>query len=93
MFGWFGEVEGTRKNHTHRCVSSTHTKKTHTRRLVLGLTAPPIGPEQWCITGTLGHVAPLWLHFNNDVTKLIFVDNKAQVYSAFVIVILPSQHA
>ena len=22
MFGWFGEVGGTRKNHTHRCVSS-----------------------------------------------------------------------
>ena len=22
MFGWFGEVWGTRKNHTHRCVSS-----------------------------------------------------------------------
>ena len=22
MFGWFGEFGGTRKNHTHRCVSS-----------------------------------------------------------------------
>ena len=22
MFGWFGEVGGTRENHTHRCVSS-----------------------------------------------------------------------